>query len=656
MQPFEMIRYILFSKLTCSLICLGSVTAICQRQTQLDSLLIVLEQTGNVPTEEVVTLRNKIGRLYKQRNLHQAMAFAEETVLIAEKANAPNVLTNAYALVADLANLTGDFKKGALYGDKTAKSMDGLTDSLSQAKKFIVLMNKGGWVSPLTQPEEKIAYGLQALAIYTRMKSEGGIAGACTELGNAYKNKVLYHSKGVAADDSLDCQHAREYFSRAASYNKKIKNIPQYAYCLTIQATMEKQLGLLNKAYWISKTAIQLYESEGCLLGTALPYSEVSDIMFAKRQYDSALWYINKSIDLYEQVGYKGTIDELYERRAKIFEAKHDYVNALASTRKSKEEREKKYTAETTKSIMDIEYKYENKLKEEQIRTLTADKLLAEKESSQNKIIFWSIVALLATILAGLTVYLKQRQKILKQYKVQASLDAAMTQSLESQLKHVQMQALQAQMNPHFIYNALSSIQGLILNEDKQQAISYLNDFAQLSRLTLEHSRKDTIKLKDELYFLHRYLELEVLRHQGRFDYSIEVDEAIDTDFETLAPMLIQPIIENAINHGLAPKSFKGTLSIQFKISHDEAELVCIVEDNGVGRKQAMNAKSSSHNSVSTEVNEARLKLINEQQKLKDKYRIDIVDKFDESNMPAGTKVSIFLATASIRNEVRGNS
>jgi LytS/YehU family sensor histidine kinase len=124
-----------------------------------------------------------------------------------------------------------------------------------------------------------------------------------------------------------------------------------------------------------------------------------------------------------------------------------------------------------------------------------------------------------------------------------------------------------------------------------------------------------------------------------------------------VAPMLVQPIVENAINHGLAPKTVKGTLSIQFKMSSDEGELICIVEDDGVGRKQAMSAKSKSHNSISTEVNEARLKLINEQQKLKDKYRINIEDKFNELNMPSGTRVSIHLATATaiMRNEVRGN-
>lgn len=650
-----MTRPVVYSKLICILVCASALTGICQRQTQFDSLLTELKNTGNHPTEEVVTLRNKIGRLYKQRNLAQALIFAEETIPIAERANSPATLTNAYALVADLANLTGDFKKGALYGDKTAKSMDGLSDSASQAKKYIVLMNKGGWISPLVSPQEKIGYGLKSLQLYTKLGNDAGIATACAELGNAYKNKALYHSKGIAADDSLDFEQARSYFNRAASYNKKINNVPQLAYCLTIQAIMEKQLRFTAKAYRLNKTAIRLYEQEACLLGAALPFSEISDLLYSKKRFDSALWYINKSIDLYEQVGYKGNIDEFYDRQAKIHESMSDYKMALASTRKAKDAREKKYAAETTRSVIEIENKYENKLKGEQIRTLTADKLLTEKRIYQDKIIFWSIVLFFTSVLVGLMVYLKQRQNILRQLRDKAALDRTISQTLENQLKQVQLQALQGQMNPHFIYNALSSIQGLILNENKEKAIMYLNDFAQLSRLTLENSRKDNIKLKDELFFLRGYLELELLRHRNRFDYTIEVDEAIDTEFETITPMLVQPLVENAIKHGLIPKPTKGSLSIRFQTGDNESDLVCIVEDNGVGRAHAMMAKNESHNSISTELNEARLRLINEREKQKEKFRIDIEDKFDQANLPAGTKVSVFFTTVNIKNEFAVN-
>ena len=151
------------------------------------------------------------------------------------------------------------------------------------------------------------------------------------------------------------------------------------------------------------------------------------------------------------------------------------------------------------------------------------------------------------------------------------------------------------------------------------------------------------------MIFLQRYLDLESLRHHNSFDYSIKVDETIDTDFETIPPMLIQPIVENAIKHGLVPRGSRGTLSIRFQMA--EEDLICIVEDNGVGKNQATATKLSSHHSISTEVNEARLKLMSEQQKLKEKYRIDIEDKYDVNHVSSGTKVVIFFSTASVKTE-----
>src|SRR4051812_40543954 len=132
-----MISRIVYCKLAI-ILCLLSAVCFGQRKTQLDSLVEVLRRAGNEPTEEVITLRNKIGKLYKQRNLKQALTFAEETLALAASINTPGLLTNSYALAADLANLTGDFKKGAYYANKTATSMTGLSDSLSQAKKYIV--------------------------------------------------------------------------------------------------------------------------------------------------------------------------------------------------------------------------------------------------------------------------------------------------------------------------------------------------------------------------------------------------------------------------------------------------------------------------------------------------------------------------------------
>jgi tetratricopeptide (TPR) repeat protein len=616
-----------------------------QKQTQLDSLLVVLKQTRQLNSEKTIVLRDKIGRLYKQRNLKQAMAFAEETLLLAKKVDSPSALATAYNLAGDLANLTGDFKKGAIYADSTSKALDDASDSLTIAMKYLLLMAKGGWMPLLSSDQEKIAYGNKSLALYTRLKNEEGMAVALTELGTAYKNKAMYHSKGIAADDSMGFKMARDYFKKAEHFYRNQNNKPQLAYAISIRAMMEKQLGFTATAIVLNRMAIRIYDREGCLLSAAFPLSEMADIYHTRGKFDSALFYIDKAIASCEQLGYKANLEDFYNRKAMIYETLHDYKNALINNKKARQTREEKYTLENARFVAEIENSYENKLKEEKILILKAEKELSEEQANEKTVLLSGIILFLVAAVIGLLTYLKQRQKMVSQLQINTRLDKALTRSLENQLLQAQLQALQGQMNPHFIYNALSSIQGLILSENKESAITYLNDFTQLSRLTLENSTKDRIKLSNELKFLHRYLDLESLRHQFKFSFKIEVDESLDPEMETIPPMLVQPVVENAIKHGLTPKKTKGYLHISFQVQKGTLGLICIVEDNGVGRRQAgMNSKSLSHQSLATEMNETRLKLFNAQQKLSGKYRMEIEDKYDSQGLACGTRVVIYLA------------
>ena len=490
-----------------------------QKLTQLDTLLIVLNQTNNENSEKTILLRDKIGKLHKQRNLKQAMAFAEETLTLAKRIESPNARATAYYLASDLANLTGDFKTGAVYADSAAKAFDGLSDSLSMAKKYMLLMTKGGWMPVLSSDLERIAYGNKSLALYTQLKNEEGMAVVLCELGTAYKNKAMYRSTGNAAADSLDFEMARDYFKKAEFYERKRNNKPQLAYILSVRALMEKELGNMTTAMTLNRIAIRIYAREGCLLSAAFPLSEMADVYYSEKKFDSALYYIDKAIVFIEQVGFKGGVEDFYDRKAMIYEVMHDYRNALSNTKMARKAREEKYTLETARSVAEIENSYENKLKEEKIHTLNAEKELNEKQSSQRTFLLSGVILFLIAAVIGLLTYLRQRQKIVSQLQINTRLDKALSRSLENQLLHAQLQALQGQMNPHFIYNALSSIQGLILGENKEDAITYLNDFTQLSRLTLENSTKDRIKLSNEIKFLQRYLDLESMRHQFKFDF-----------------------------------------------------------------------------------------------------------------------------------------
>ena len=213
---------------------------------------------------------------------------------------------------------------------------------------------------------------------------------------------------------------------------------------------------------------------------------------------------------------------------------------------------------------------------------------------------------------------------------------------IENQVHELEQQALRLQMNPHFIFNSLNSIQSFVIENDTDKAINYLAKFSQLMRLILSSSRETYVPLEDEIKSLSYYLEIERLRFNSKFDYKIDVDSAIDKEFTEAPPMIIQPYVENAIIHGMINKDTKGFLSISFKIVGNV--LRCVVEDNGIGREKAMELKKTSglrKKSRGMLITQQRLEILNKQ--TKNSLYVKVEDLYDKNNKATGTRVIIHM-------------
>ena len=209
---------------------------------------------------------------------------------------------------------------------------------------------------------------------------------------------------------------------------------------------------------------------------------------------------------------------------------------------------------------------------------------------------------------------------------------------MENQLTASQLTALKAQMNPHFMYNALNSIQDLVIRHDVKNSNYYLGRFSSLMRKVLDASGKEEISLKNEVEILSLYLELEKLRFGDDFVYRIEVDEKIDQDEISIPPMVLQPFVENALKHGLLHKKGQKTLRIDFRISD---VLECVIEDNGVGRKRAGEIRSrqqQTHQSFSTGATEKRIELLN--RFYLGQYQVRVIDVHTNGHAE-GTRVEL---------------
>ncbi|PKV48906.1 7TM protein involved in diverse intracellular signaling [Aquimarina sp. MAR_2010_214] len=203
--------------------------------------------------------------------------------------------------------------------------------------------------------------------------------------------------------------------------------------------------------------------------------------------------------------------------------------------------------------------------------------------------------------------------------------------------------ALRAQINPHFIFNSLGSIQHLIVFEKKEAALKYLKKFSLLMRNLLENSIETNILLSDEINLLHQYLELETLRFDTSFEYTIHVDDVLNTDAEEVPMLIIQPFVENAILYGLLNKN-GGSKKLNICFRKEKKYIICEVDDNGIGRSAAKNINSSLKKTTKSrglELTEKRLQRFHKSEE----KNIEIIDKIDTYGASIGTRVIIKIQT-----------
>ncbi len=213
--------------------------------------------------------------------------------------------------------------------------------------------------------------------------------------------------------------------------------------------------------------------------------------------------------------------------------------------------------------------------------------------------------------------------------------------NFKKQIAEVEMQALRAQMNPHFLFNCLNSIKHYAINKSKDDTAEYITTFSRLIRQILQNSNEKVISLEQEIRAVELYIAVEQKRFDQQFEYSINIEKEINEDITYIPPMIIQPYIENAIWHGLMHKKEGGMLSID--ISQDQSTIICTIEDNGIGRSASakMSKKKSPYKkkSLGTKITADRIKLTEDIYNIK--TNITTIDLYDENDMAVGTRVNI---------------
>jgi len=431
------------------------------------------------------------------------------------------------------------------------------------------------------------------------------------------------------AEGAMQLYAASEKLAEDASDKKSLSNtLRSKSKALKSQNKPEEELDARKQSLEVNKELNDVEAQNEDLL-------EIGKIYVEQKQEDKAIPVLQQSIGFSEQtqnISQKKealyTLSKAYERSDvnKALSTYKEYLTINDSINRTRE-RELLSRLELATSLNRKQQRIDLLEKDKELNDKTIELLLQEQTmqeefiKNQKRKIYFLIIILF--ILGISTIFI---------------LRSAKQKRLANQL--LALKSLRSQMNPHFIFNALNSVNSYIAKKDELSANRYLSDFAFLMRTVMENSKHDFIPLTDEIKIIEMYLKLEHERFKEKFDYQFVVDENINTESFQIPPMLIQPYIENAVWHGLRYKEEKGFLSVELKPI--DKHLQIIIMDNGIGRKMSKELKTKNqqqNHSTGIKNIESRLKIINEVHRLG--IQIDVSDLNLEDH--TGTIVSILV-------------
>ena len=358
---------------------------------------------------------------------------------------------------------------------------------------------------------------------------------------------------------------------------------------------------------------------------SANAYGNLGTIYRDKGMTELSLKYYDRSIEQANLDKDLNSVYWVYLDMSDMYLQKKDTSNAFKNYVLYKKYSDFYMKKSTTQGMADAKIRYEADTHKKELQ------LLSLRVSNQRLLIYGYTGLFVLSLAIGILLF--SRSKINSKRRLS---------EMNRRISEITQANLRQQMNPHFIFNTLNSIQYYMYQHDKLATNNYLTKFSSLMRKVLENSQHTSIPLRDELEALNLYLELEMIRFKDKFDYEIKIDEEIDPLLYKVPTMLIQPYVENSISHGLMPCEGKGMVKINLKL--ENIYISCTIEDNGIGREAAQENKRKSennHNSLGTQIVASRLDLVNALYgtSLKTIY----TDLKNNKGEPEGTRVEIHI-------------
>lgn len=595
---------------------------------------------------------NGIGVVYLRQSdyqnaLNQFNKALESDEAVGIKRNIPNYLTNIGNINMKIGNYPEaiDYYKKALKLYTEADYTLGISACL---KNIATIYNRQGNY-PLA-----LQYNNEALSLAERLQDSLGISNSLNNMSLVYKSQKKYNKALELLKRSLAIQESRKNNSGVAGVKNNIATIyikkeefdtavkilkeatdlnratnskSQLAECLNNLGYVHTSLKKYNDALMYFEEAKKVNITIDNQEGLSLSYLGLADCYVDQKKYDQAYPNVLKSLEIANKLELLDYQSDAYKLLSEIYKSRGNYEDALESHQQFKKLNDSLFNKESVEKITQLEYEYKYK---QQIDSLSINELKLTKtvldtsqnlKKSQRNLFLGVIVFLIIAIILGAVIFfLKLRN------------EKAKTQNIA-----IEQKLLRSQMTPHFIFNSLSVLQGMILNKEDKKSVFYLSKFSKLLRITLENSRDKLVPLSQELEALNNYLELQNLEASQSYDYTILVDKHIDETLFKIPPMLIQPFIENAIEHAFEDRKENRKIDVQIRYSN--AQLICTITDNGIGIDAQNGHKRKDKKSLATTITSERLKMLSKDFNIEGSVQIEDRKKYNEQ----GTIVTLVI-------------
>ena len=606
-------------------------------------------------------LLNQISDEYKTINPKEMIDFASKALQLAQKNNFKIEQGNAYHHIGNANVILGNYEKALdnflreqtifenELNSKSLKNKLVLKNGLARAYGSIgfIFMEQSDYVKALQ-------FNFKALPIFEETNNIDKLLKIYNNIGVIYNSQenftkaLVYYEKclklqNLKKDSSIGVtttniglgyfnlkkyEKALEYYKKSHSYFDKYPNPRGLGELYNKYGTFYFERNNETLAIEYLTKALQIFKSIDDKFGSADTYATLGTIYSKQKKYNLAIENINKSLQLGKELEVLFRIQQSEKALSEIYEKLNNTTEALKHYKLYAKFKDSIDNFEIKKNTIKTELNFEFDRKQILQKAEQEKKeIYIEAQKRSEKIKFFVGVLFLSSV-SGIAFLIYKRRQLRKRL------------TLEKELAVYEQKALHLQMNPHFIFNCLGSISSFIVQNSTDAAIKYLAKFSKLMRLTLEYSKETLIPIDKEIESLQNYLELEQLRFNNKFNFSINKTQEIDDDV-ALPPLLLQPFVENSIIHGLNTTVKNGTITVDFSIEGNS--LICIIKDNGIGIDKSKESKKklvTMHKSMALNITNKRLEMMETATTQKANVKLEEMNKDGEV---LGTKVSLVL-------------